>query len=436
MRYHPLKLLHYWFSLALWKQMLIALVLGMAFGLTFQTKMIWIEPVGLMFIKAIQMLVAPVVFTAIVCAILSLKSYAKARSLVTKALLLYALGMVVAATIGIIIADFMQVGMGLPMIQKTIHGLVATGPIATQKISFGTILLGLVPTSPVSAFAQNNVLQILVFSVLFGIALKQSGSACKPLVDLFFALSQVIFRLCHLVIGFAPYGVFALIASVFGSYGLSVLMPLIKFVCTVYLSCFIFIVCYYGGMLFLRGICVHTFFSRIFAPLAMAFTTSSSMATLPITMRCAKEALHLDPSISNFLLPLGSSLNLNGLAIYLSISTIFAAHVFGISLHFHQYIVLVFSIALISAGSAAIPGSALILMGAIMQSIGIPLGALPLIAGVDRFNDMMQTMTNVIGDLVATMIVAHSMRQPRALKKTKHTVGTTRKSDKVGRDAE
>jgi Na+/H+-dicarboxylate symporter len=143
-----------------------------------------------------------------------------------------------------------------------------------------------------------------------------------------------------------------------------------------------------------------------------AYTTSSSAATLPITMRAARENLKLDPNVSDFLLPLGTSLNLNGLSIYLAVAAIFSAHIFGISLGLSEYITLVISIVLMAAGAAAIPGSALIVMGAIMQSSGIPIGALPLIAGVDRFNDMAQTVTNVIGDLFAATLLGKRKKQP------------------------
>ena len=166
----------------------------------------------------------------------------------------------------------------------------------------------------------------------------------------------------------------------------------------------------------MRGISPKYFFGGIVSPIVTAFTTSSSAATLPITMRAARENLKLDHSVSDFLLPLGTTLNLNGLSIYLSVAAIFSAHIFGIHLGLGQYVALVLSIVVIAAGAAAIPGSALVVMGAIMQSSGIPIGALPLIAGVDRFNDMAQTTTNVIGDLFAATLIAKGRKLTRAEK--------------------
>lgn len=394
-----------WFKLPLWKQIMVALIIGIIVGLVFKEKAEALEPIGLVFIKAIQLLVAPVVLTSIVCAILSLSTYQMVGKILSKAVILYAISMAVAATIGIVIANLLHVGEGITVSSATVNLGLPAG-FSTEGVSFGNILMGIVPSSSVAALADNNVLQILVFAAILGGALKSAGPEAKPIQDLFLAFSKVVFRFCHIIISFAPYGIFALIASVFGRYGLTVLLPLIKLVGAVYLGCLLLIFIYYSGVLLLRGISPKYFFSNILSPAVTAYTTSSSAATLPITMRCARENLKLDTSVSDFMLPLGTSLNLNGLSIYLSVAAIFSAHIFGITLGFPQYVTLVVSIVLIAAGAAAIPGSALIVMGAIMQSSGIPLGALPLIAGVDRFNDMAQTATNVIGDLFAATVVA------------------------------
>lgn len=404
---NPLKL---WFNLALWKQILIALVLGVITGLVFQERAEVLEPLGLMFIRAIQLLVAPVVLTSIVCAVLSLSSYKLVGRIMTKAVLIYAVSMAVAATIGILVANFLHVGEGLVISATSTIAIALPTNFSLQGASFSNIVLGIVPNSAVQALAENSVLQILVFAFILGIALKNSGEDGKPVRDLFFSFSKVVFKFCHIIISFAPYGIFALIASVFGRYGITAFLPLIKLVAAVYLGCLILIVFYYGLILLLCGISPKFFFSNIISPMVTAYTTSSSAATLPITMRTAKDNLHLDHSISDFMLPLGTSLNLNGLSIYLSVAAIFSAHIFGISLGLYQYLGLVASIVVIAAGAAAIPGSALVVMGAIMQSSGIPLGALPLIAGVDRFNDMAQTATNVIGDLFAATIVSKASK--------------------------
>ncbi len=404
MKKFSFQILKFWFNRPLWQQILIGLIAGILTGLLLKTKAEHLEPIGLVFIHAIQLLVAPVVLTSVVCAILSLENYKSLGKILSKALIIYAFSMAVAALIGILIANALDVGSGL-VLSKMELNLGITSNLSLKDANFGNILLGIIPSSSFQALASNNVLQILVFAFILGIALKNTGPEGKPVQDLFFAFSKVVFKFCRIVISFAPYGIFALIASVFGQYGIGVLIPLFKFIAAVYLSCFILIVVYYSAGLLLRGISPLFFFKNIVNPMVTAYTTSSSAATLPVTMRTARENLNLDPNVSDFLLPLGTSLNLNGLSIYLAVAAIFSAHIFGIHLGVSEYITLIISIVLMAAGAAAIPGSALIVMGAIMQSCGIPIGALPLIAGVDRFNDMAQTTTNVIGDLFAATLL-------------------------------
>ncbi len=398
------KILMRWFTLASWKQIVCALFLGIATGLLLQKKALFLEPIGIMFIHAIQMLVAPVVTTAVVCAILSLQDFSRMGRIFLKAIILYLLGMMVSATIGISIANLFKVGYGFSLASHEITTTVVQMPHFTLRDT----LINIVPTSSIAAFANNNVMQILCFSILFGIALKLTGEKAKPVQAIFYSLSEVVFKFARIIISFAPYGIFALVACMFGQYGLTVLVPLVKFVGAVYLSCFLVIIFFYGTVLLLNRISPLWFLGHIITPLATAFTTSSSAATLPITMRCAVKSLRIKSELADFLLPLGTTLNLNGLAIYLGVAAIFAAHLFGIHLDIHQYVYLVVVIAFTASGAAAIPGSALVIMSAVMNSVGIPLGALPLIAGVDRFNDMAQTTTNVAGDLFAALLVAKS----------------------------
>lgn len=399
------KILKSWIHLPSWKKILCGLLAGIAVGLIFKEKATYLEPIGTIFIHAIQMLVAPVVSVAIICAVISLQDFSKMGRMVGKALVVYGIGMAVAATIGILVANFMGVGEGFSLLKEA----ATTGPVPdAHPFLLSEALVNFIPMSPVAAFASNNVMQILCFSVLFGIAMKLTGEKGEPVRLMFKSLSEVVFKFARIIIEFAPYGIFALIATVFGRYGIAVLLPLLKFIGSVYLGCLLLMVLFYGGGLLLMRLSPIWFFGHAVSPLVTAFTTSSSAATLPITMRCAHKSLKVNPDLADFLLPLGTTLNLNGLAVYLSSATIFAAHLFGIQFDFSQYVTLVIVTVFTAAGAAAVPGSALIVMGAIMGSMGIPLGALPLIAGVDRFNDMAQTMTNVAGDLFATVVVAKS----------------------------
>jgi Na+/H+-dicarboxylate symporter len=355
-----------------------------------------------MFIHAIQMLVVPVVFTAIVCAVMSLDQLTQMRRLVLKALSLYALSMILAATIGVLCAIILAPGQGMALHLSTVTTLVQRVPTASE------VLVSFIPISPVAAFVENNVIQILIFAVLLGLSIRLTAETAKPVEELFKSFSKVVFKFSQIIISFSPYGVFALIAYVFGRYGIVVLLPLVKFILTVYVGCILQIVLVYGVILLANGANPIKFFKAIGQPMILSFTTSSSAATLPVTLKCAEENLKISKSMAGFLLPLGTTFNLNGLSIYLASATIFAANLYGIHLGLTQYCTIIITIVFTAMGAAAVPGSALIVMGAVMGSVGIPLGALPLIAGVDRLNDMAQTITNVIGDLFATTIVAKS----------------------------
>lgn len=395
------KWLLYWFRLASWKQIIVGLVAGIIVGLIFRDKATVLAPIGQVFIHGIQMLVVPVVVTAIICAITVSRDLSRVSRSVIKALIVYASTMSIAASIGILVANVMGVGFGISMATN------AAQTVTPHALSFGEVLVNFVPSSPFQAFASNNVMQILCFSLLFGIAIRLVGPKAQPVKDLFVALSEVVFKFARIILSFAPYGIFALIACVFGQYGAQAFLPLVKFIASVYMACFLLLLVFAAVLLIYR-VAPLFFYRGVSSALITAFTTSSSAATLPVSMRCARENLKLDSNLSDFLLPLGVTLNLNGLAIYLSTAVIFAAHIYGVTLELSQYISIVITIVLTAMGAAAVPGSALIVMGAVMNSVGIPLGALPLIAGVDRFNDMAQTMTNVAGDLFSATVVAKS----------------------------
>lgn len=403
LKYNPYRIVQRWWSLPIWQQIMFALAAGIACGLLLGKHATVLEPLGVLFIHAIQMMVVPVVFTAIVCAVLSVDDLGSMRKVTIKAFVLYVTCMLIATCLGIATAWLIKPGVGFHLIHTAKPGTIME-PLPT----FATTLLNFIPSNPLKAFIEGNIIQILVFGLILGISIKLAGEPAKPIEAFFKSLSSVVFKFAQIIVSFAPYGIFGLIATVFGRYGVTALLPLLKFIGTVYLACILQCVLVYTGLLLAWRIHPWHFFRAIVDPIVLSYTTSSSVATLPVSLQCAREHLHVDRSISGFLLPLGTSFNLNGLSIYLSVATMFAANIFGVSLHLPQLLIMVFSIVVSAMGAAAVPGSALIVMGAVMSSVGIPLGALALIAGVDRFNDMAQTATNVIGDLVATTVVAKS----------------------------
>jgi DAACS family dicarboxylate/amino acid:cation (Na+ or H+) symporter len=269
-------LLRKWFKLPQWQKIIIGLILGILTGLIFKSKAQLLLPIGTIFIHAIQMLVAPVVMTAIVCAVISLTDFNKMGRIITKSLFLYGFTMLISASIGILIAQALNIGHDFPIANE----LAASAP--PGKLTLGDILVSFIPTSPVAAFANNNVMQILCFAFIFGVSLRLAGEQGKAVRELFLSLSDVVFLFAKIVVGFAPYGVFALIACVTGQYGMAILIPLMKLVGTVYLSCGILIVVIFSIMLSINRINPLTFFKKVSEPLITSFTTSSSAALYPL----------------------------------------------------------------------------------------------------------------------------------------------------------
>lgn len=386
-----------------WQQILIAIILGTLVGLALGPAAMYLKPIGMIFIHAIQMMVVPVVFTAIICAVISLEDLNMMKRLGMKAIFIYTLSMAVSAMIGLVVASFIMPGKGLVLAPELATHLNNALPTFTDTI------INIVPSNPFAAFASGNILQVLLFAIVLGVAINLAGEKGRLVADVFKSFSTVTIKLVQLVMKFAPFGIFALMAWVAGEYGLAVLMPLIKFVLTVYLSCVLLILCFYClTLLLVAKQNPLNFLKHSRDAILLAFSTSSSAATLPVTMACAEKNLQIPKSLSGFLLPLGTTLNLNGLSIYLSVATVFAANVYGVELAFSQYLTIVFTIILTSMGAGGIPGSALMVMSAVMSSVGLPLGAIPLIAGVDRLNDMAQTTTNVTGDLYSAVMIAKS----------------------------
>lgn len=397
-----------WMRLPAWQQIFIALVAGIVAGMFLGPRADYIKPLGSLFINAIHMIVAPVVFTAIVTAILSLKEKAHMHRITIHAFALYTLCMIIAAVIGCSLAYWIAPGQGFH--HET--WLVRSQPvIIVHPIVLSTFIENLLPSNPVMPFLQGNVLQLILFAILFGISIKLAGEPAEPVARFFFALNKVVYQITTLVIGFAPYGIFSLIAWVVGHFGLTVIAPLLTLVGTVYLGCAVLLLVVYPcGLLICCKINPLHFYRAIFPALAFSFTSSSSAATLPLTMDCAEKNLGLPSHITRFLLPLGTSFNLNGLSVYLSVATIFSANLYGIHLGLAQYLTIVLTITLTAMGAAAVPGSALIVMSAVMNAVGVPLSSIAVIAGVDRLNDMMQTSTNVAGDVFVSAMVARSKK--------------------------
>lgn len=401
------ELLLKWHKLPIWQQVITCLILGIVTGLWFGKATVVLKPLGEAFINALHMVIVPVILSAVVCAVTSITSLSQIKRISCKAFIIYASFLIVATLIAIVIGKLLAPGLGLNT--SIVDSIAQNTHSAAKAPGVIDIFLAMIPKNPVAALVNENILQIVVFGILFGIAINLSGEQGKPLVMLFRSLAEVSKNLTNIVMAFAPYGVFALIAWTFGVFGIKALLPLLKFILTLFLSCISLVMLVYGSIIiFYLKQSPLIFFKKIFPAMVFAISTSSSGATLPVSIRIAEDKLNVPGNIAKFLLPLGCNFNLSGLAIYLTIAVIFTSNMYGIVLSPVEYVFLISTVILTTMGTGAIPGSGIIVMSAVLTTMGLPLGALPLIAGIDRISDMIQTTTNVISDIFAAYLVSES----------------------------
>jgi len=266
-----------------------------------------------------------------------------------------------------------------------------------------------VPSNPIGAFASGSVLQIIVFSIFFGLAINLAGEKATPVAKFFEAFAEVMYKLTAIIMEMAPYGVFALMAWVSGEYGLSVLLPLLRVILGVYVGCLIHSLVTYGGAIALLGrLNPIQFFKGILDAQAVAFTTTSSSGTLPATLECTQKNLGVSRSVSSFVLPLGATINMDGTALYQGICALFVAQAYGVDLTFANYMTIVLTSTLASIGTAGVPGAGLVMLSLVLSSVGLPLEGVAMIAGIDRILDMARTTLNVTGDAMVSVLIAKS----------------------------
>jgi len=394
-------LLGRWNAIPLWQKILAGLVLGLIVGLVFGPAAAKLKPIGSAFIAGIKMLIVPLVFVSLVCGVTSMRDPAKMGRVGIKTIALYLCTTSVAIAIGLGLGTVMNMGAGVGM-----EAAKAVTPKAPPTI--GDTLLGLIPTNPIAAMSDGNVLQVIVFAILLGLAINVSGKAGETVRHGFESLAEVIYKLTSIIIWFAPFGVFALMAWTAGTYGLDLLLPLAMVIAAVYLGCVIHAFVVYGGALWAMGLNPLLFFKGVAEAAAVAFTTTSSSGTLPVSMTCARKNLGVSDSVSGFVLPLGATINMDGTALYQGVCALFVAQVFGVDLSGGDYLTIILTATLASVGTAGVPGAGLIMLSLVLTSVGLPLEGVAIIAGIDRLLDMARTSLNVIGDSMVATFVAKS----------------------------
>ncbi len=413
----------WWHKTVLWQRVLGGLVLGVIAGLAFRVLggtqivdgvthypgaefvTVWIKPFGDAFVAAIRMLVVPLIFTTLVAGVTGMGAPAKLGTIGVRAIGLYLLTTLVAVSIGLVFGAVFKPGAGVDFTD------VAPNPVSTEAPSITERLIHIIPTNPIGALASGDVLAIIFFAILVGVAILVIGEKARPLGAVIEAGADVMFKITHWVMEVAPFGVFALITWVTATKGIETFSSVLVLALAVYLGCITHIIIVYGGLIkFGLRLPLVRFFRGILDAQAVAYSTSSSSGTLPVTISCAQDNLGVKPVVAGSVLPLGATINMDGTSLYLGILALFAAQAFGISLDFGDYLMIALTATLASIGAAGIPSASLFLLATVLTVFNVTPDQTALMVGFilpfDRLLDMMRTVTNVTGDAAVATAVA------------------------------
>jgi len=395
-------------------KILIGLLVGIPVGLFLGPRAEVIKPIGDLFIRLIWMIVVPLVFASIFVGTASLGDIRKLGRIGAKTLSYYLITTAIAITIGLVLAGVFKPGSDINEGTKT-HLLESYKgeamkdlEIASKRPGIVDTLIRIVPRNPFESLTAGDMLQIIFFAVMFGIAVTMiPGGKGKMLIDFFDAVSDGMTQLVHIVMKFAPIGVCALIAAVVGRFGAQILLSLVKYALVVLAGLAIHMGTIYSLAVWIFARMSPRFFFRGIRPAQLiAFTTSSSNATLPVNIECAEENLGVPKDIASFVLPLGATINMDGTALYQGVAAVFIAQVYGIPLTVIDQLTIVLMATLASIGTAGVPSVGIITLTMVLRTVGLPLEGIALILGVDRILDMCRTIVNITGDASAAVIVA------------------------------
>jgi Na+/H+-dicarboxylate symporter len=400
-------------NLSLSARIFIAMILGAIAGLILnfagnpEWSQVWLTDgilmvVGQVFISLLKMLVVPLVFISLVCGSSSLSDPKMLGRVGGKTIGLYLITTAVAVTLALGSALIFEPGVG-------VHGIATVEAQITESIPFTQVLIDMVPTNPVAAMADGQMLPIILFAVLLGISITLSGETGVRVSGWFNDMNAIIMKLVTLVMEVAPYGVFALIAILAATSSGSDIYALGKYVGLVFAVLFIHALIVYPTILVLIGrLSPIMFLSKLRAAMLFAFTTASSNATIPVTLETVEKKIGVSNKIASFTVPLGATINMDGTAIMQGIATGFIAQYYGIDLSAGQYLMVVIMVILASIGTAGVPSVGLVVLAGVLDQVGLPAEGIALILGVDRLLDMTRTVVNITGDSMVTTIVAKS----------------------------
>jgi aerobic C4-dicarboxylate transport protein len=396
---------HLWSSLYI--QVLAGIAAGTALGLWSPEHAAAMRPLGDGFIKLVKMMIAPVVFTTVVVGLAQMGAMRDVGRIGLKALVYFEIASTVALAIGLVVVNVLQPGAGVGFdAQGADMGSIAAYTTASQHLSTVDFLLHLIPDTVVDAFAKGEILQVLLFSILFGLALLRMGAGAQSLVGMLSELSHALFAVIAMIMRLAPIGAFGAMAFTVGRYGLGSFVSLGKLMAGVYLTCGFFVFVVLGGVATATGFSLPKLLRYISEEILIVLGTSSSESALPRVMQ-KLERLGCAKSVVGLVVPTGYSFNLDGTSIYMTMATLFVAQASGVHLSLSQQLGILAILLLTSKGAAAVTGSGFVTLAATLSLFPtIPIAGLTLLVGVDRFMSEARAITNLIGNTVATIVVA------------------------------
>jgi len=391
-----------WRTPSLTTQIFVGLLAGILIGIVWPSTAVAIKPLADVFLRMIKMIIAPLLFSTLVVGIAGSGDLRAMGRIGLKAILWFELATTVALVIGLVMMNVFRPGAGVTIPMADTQELAA---MARSQLGAWDIVLHVFPTSVVEAMARGDILQIVVFATIFGVALAAIGEKGRPLVELLDAVAHVMFRFTGYVMRLAPIGVLAAIAATVGGRGVAILVTLGKLVLVMYGSLVIFVVVVMGGAALLIRVPFLAFLRTIREPFLIAFTTASSEAALPKALE-VMERFGVPKRIVSFVLPTGYSMNLDGSTLYLSAASLFVAQLAGVELSLGQQLTIMLTLMLTSKGVAGVPRAALVILTGTLSTFGLPLEGAAILLGIDQLLDMGRTAVNVMGNCIATAVVA------------------------------
>lgn len=391
-------------------KILIAMVLGILWGLLSQfyfpesLSMIINDRIlfniGKIFLNLIQLVMVPIIFTSIITGITSFDDISKVKKYGSSSFIMYIITAVISISITFLLAYLLKPGIGIDLNTADLSTSIS------NNFTFSSVVNNLVPKNIFLAMSSGNIIQIIIIAILLSLSIIITGEKSKPLKNFFLSVYEVIQTMTMLIINLSPIAVFSLLAYTISSYGLGLLLPLLKYMVGIIILSLIQVLIIYP--LFIKLVAKTSpvkVLRDIFPAVSMAFGTSSTAAALPIVLDCMKSKVKIHESMANFLVPLGTTFKKDGAAIFHGFTAIFIAQIFGIDLSFSQLITLFITIIIVTLSSAGIPGAAIVMLSVVLKSAGLPLEGIALIAGIDRLTDPFRSMVNVIGNVTCTTSV-------------------------------